>query len=164
MRFRLRDLGDRRPARPPDWPVSTGRPRVLVEAADGAVRVAVKRILDAAGYEVAGCGGPEAFRGGACPLVEEGRCSLAEGADVILNSLGLGMAESCAVLAAVRERVPDTPVVVEVPQPQLAYHRDELAGCWVALCPMTSAGLRERVHAALDAPDAQVGRVRGDGE
>lgn len=150
MRHALRGFGDRRPPGPPEWAVSTGRPRVLVEEADPALQFAVEGILGAAGYEVAGCGGPEALRAGACPLVEEGRCSLVEGADVILNSLGLGTAADRAVLAAVRKAVPDTPVVVELPQPEVAGHRAELVGCRVALCPITSAGLRHHVQAALE--------------
>ncbi len=153
VRKRLRDFSDTRPTQPNEWPVGARQaPRVLVEAADGAVRSAMQWLLEQDGYEVAACGGPEEFRAGACPLVETGRCSTAEGADVIVNSLGMecGHGKTWDVLRAVRERVSDTPVVVEIAQPRVASHADELAGCRVAPFPMWPAELRAHVRAAVN--------------
>jgi hypothetical protein len=90
------------------------RPRVLVESSDAAEQWAMEEALRGAGYEVAVCDGPSVY-GAPWPLVRQGECALAAGADVIVNGLPLGL-EGCQVmpfsvttaglLTAVREVAP----------------------------------------------------------
>jgi len=44
---------------PPDFTQEHLRPRVLVEEEDGAVRAAIVEMLEDAGFESVGCGGPD---------------------------------------------------------------------------------------------------------
>ncbi|MGZ4373093.1 MAG: hypothetical protein ACXVRQ_12990 [Gaiellaceae bacterium] len=80
---------------PGDWPERNGRARILVESPDHADLWAHAETLREAGYDVAVCIGPVRARVGergpamACPLLVDGRCSLTEGADVIVTSADL---------------------------------------------------------------------------
>jgi hypothetical protein len=134
-----------------------GRLRVLVENPD--FGFAAERVFEAAGYNVAVCGGPERLRGHRCPLVTEGRCALAEGADVIVHSLNPARPEHAAVLRALRARHPTTPLIVEVPSPALVRHTALLQGCTIMEMPATRDKLVSTVASSLDrAPKGDVAR------
>ena len=62
--------------------------------------------LRAAGNEVRQCTGPDRRSGLTCPLVEEGRCRLAEGADRIVTMLPGDDADCLAVTEAHRRLWP----------------------------------------------------------
>jgi hypothetical protein len=134
------------------WGEPTGRPRVLVESPDQADLWAHAEVLRAAGYEVALCTGPKngvprrwrwplyfedssqsepAAKPVLCPLVAEGRCALAEGADVVVSSPCLPQSQD--VLAALRRSSRAAVVVEQHPvtkerllsSVQLAAHRED---------------------------------------
>lgn len=132
---------------PGEWPERQGRARVLVEEADPASGWVVEKLLQNEGYDVAVCGGPEIL--GRCFLVTDGRCPLAEGADVVLNSLSLSQPDRREVVEALRARLPDTPVIVGVPLPQAAKHAVLLEGCRLMDFPPTSGTIKREVHEAL---------------
>lgn len=129
-----------------------GRPRVLVEHEDGAVQAGAERILREGGYDVATCGGPTTFRRARCPVVTTGRCALAEEADVIVHALNPDHPLNASVLQALKDRYPETPIVVEVPGPAVERHTDLLASCSVLPFPMTRESLLDAVEAALGDP------------
>lgn len=114
---------------PGTWSSRTERPRVLIEDPDGAIRWASKRFLQRQGFDVAVCPGPEAMGARRCPEVSCGTCPLAEGADIIYMNLGWNNPESRDVLQAHRSRYPDTPVVVEITDPNAKRFPDILTGC-----------------------------------
>ena len=132
---------------PGEWPERQARARVLVEEADPASGWAVQKLLQNEGYDVAVCGGPEVL--GRCFLVEDDRCPLAEGADVILNSLSLSQPDRREVVEALRARLPGTPVIVGVPQPQAAEHAALLEGCRLMVFPPDSGTIKREVRGAL---------------
>jgi len=136
----------------PGWTESTSKPRVLVEHEDGAVRSVAEKILREAGYDVAVCGGPTTFRRARCPVVTTGRCALAEGSDVIVHALNPDRPLNASVLQALKDRYPETPVVVEIPEPALRVHADLLAGCHALRFPMTRRSLLAAVDAAMRDP------------
>ena len=84
---------------PGDWPEPSGRPRILVESPDRADLWAHAETLREAGFDVAVCAGPidptasNEKSATTCPLLSDGRCSLAEGADVLVTSADLLDAE-----------------------------------------------------------------------
>ncbi len=87
----------------PGWPRASAGQRILVERRGwfDNRRVAALR---AAGYQVRQCSGPG--QGRACPLVEEGRCRLAEDADRIVTLLPADDPDCAAVTAAHQRRWP----------------------------------------------------------
>lgn len=127
-------FGRKKPPRsihPGEWPEQTGKPRVLIENPDGADLGAHAEVLREAGYDVATCAGPTAeikrvpwFRRGhlywgdsqpmerqertLCPLISEGHCPLAEGADVVVSTTQL--IDSREILATLSAR--STPALV----------------------------------------------------
>jgi CheY-like chemotaxis protein len=103
---------------PAAWPERAGRARVLIEDSDGGTSAAARQILQKAGYDVAVCCGPEYLSDRRCPLVADGTCAAAAGADVILCSLRLGMPENAAVVRALRAQHPSTPIVISVTEPR----------------------------------------------
>lgn len=130
---------------PGRWPsADRTRPKVLVESSDAADSWAVEMTLDLAGYEVAVCTG-QSERGAPCPLVQQGDCELATGADVILNHLPLTEPTNREILRMVRARVPETPVIVEAGLRERERHADLLAGCRVVPAPLTTRGLLDVV-------------------
>jgi hypothetical protein len=103
---------------PQTWPDSGGKPRVLVENPDGAELWAHAEVLREAGYEVATCAGPAEpatwhQRPTQCPLVGEGRCPLAEGADVVVTTNDLR--DGAEIIPALDATVPAAVVLVEEP-------------------------------------------------
>jgi CheY-like chemotaxis protein len=118
--------------------------RVLIETNDVAQAWALQGVLEDAGHQVAWCEGPTANR--PCPLVTEGRCSLVHQADVVLHDLRLSSATYGEVLAALRERSPETPVLVAATEMEASSHADRLAGCHTLTQPYGPRGLREAIE------------------
>ena len=109
------------------------RPVVLIECGDTAATIAQTGAFVDAGFAVRACPGPDAVGEDRCELLRRGRCHLVEGADVVFHDLDLDAAEDRQVLAAIRARYPELPVVVEVPTSGSHGHGhdDLLAGCTV---------------------------------
>ncbi|HWQ24304.1 MAG TPA: hypothetical protein VNK94_09390 [Gaiellaceae bacterium] len=94
---------------PQPWPW-VGQLRVLIEHPDEATGLALASVLRGEGFAVAVCPGPaESER---CPLVGPEGCAAAHGADVVVTALGLDRPAGREVLAALRARLPGTPLVV----------------------------------------------------
>jgi len=93
---------------PQPWPWPA--PRVLVEHADAEAMTDVLAALRGDGFAVAVCRGPE--HDSRCPLAADDGCAAAEGADVVVSWLGLATAEAREALAALRRRLPGTPLLV----------------------------------------------------
>ncbi len=147
----LRGIRRREPARTPVWPASSGRKRVLVENDAFAELHVIERILTDEGYEVITCAGPSSQERRACPLVEGDGCALVGDADLVVHGLRITEPENEAVLRAIRDQYRDTPVVVEVPMPQLEQLRTTLEGCRVITFPTTRNVLVDAVHDLLAA-------------
>ncbi len=108
---------------PQPWPWPA--PRVLVEHADAEATADVLAALRGDGFAVAVCRGPD--HDSRCPLAAGEQCAAAEGADVIVSWLGLATAEAREALAALRRRLPVTPLLV-VANPGEAALWPELVG------------------------------------
>ena len=130
------DWGSRRPGM---------RPRVLVESSDAAEQWAMEEALRGAGYEVAVCDGPSVY-GAPCPLVRQGECALAAGADVIVNGFPLGVPDNQDVIGALQERCPATPVIVEARRHEVEKFAELLEGCQVMPFSVTTAVLLSAVR------------------
>ena len=123
-------------------------PRVLVEESDGAVRSSVVRLLEKAGFQAVGCGGPDDNAGSRCPLMEPASCPAAAEADVIFFSFRLANPTNREILRLLKCRHPNTPIVVEVPKPQVAAHGELLAGTHPVYSPMTRRSITHAVRKA----------------
>lgn len=87
----------------PGWPPGSAGRRVLVERRNWFADRTVAA-LRAQGYHVRQCRGPDRRSGRACPLVEEGRCRLAEEADQIVPLLP-GDDDACAAVTEAHRRL-----------------------------------------------------------
>jgi DNA-binding response OmpR family regulator len=130
--------------RPQPWPWPG--PRVLLENPDERAGLASTSALRWAGFAVAVCPGPKGD--GWCPLPRDDGCALVRGADVIVSSLGLARPEGREVLAALRARSPETPVLVEVGDEEAGEHADSLSGCTLLPSPVEPEQLVAAVVAA----------------
>jgi len=139
------------PAVLPQWSASDVRPRVVVEHEDPVWRWAAAGLLEEAGYQVGGCGGPHELAGGECPLVTDGQCTLIEGADAVVNGLGIRDPGHRAVLASVRAHDGGLPVLVELPSPQRERLQADFPGCQQLPFPVRPQDLVEAVGAAIEA-------------
>jgi hypothetical protein len=133
----------------PRWPQDASGPRALVECEDATIQDGLTRVLRENGYAVAVCGGPEARASRGCPLVDEGACGLVEGADVVVHALDPNDAASCAILSSIRERAPETPIVVEVGPGAAGRPDDVVDGCAQVAYPMTGQALLDAVDRAV---------------
>lgn len=157
LRSRLRLLSARPASRTsgpthtglPKWSASGVRPRVVVEHDDAVWRWAAAGVLESAGYQVLGCGGPHAFADGTCPLVSEGRCALIEGADVVVNGLGIRHPANRDVLTTMRG-ASSVPVLVELPTTQRERLEADFPGCERIPFPVRPQDLVLAVHAAVE--------------
>ena len=95
----------------PAWPPLDPRPRVLVEVPGARWRAATEAAN--AGLRVIGCYGPSGTPKDWCPALRGERCPLAEGADVVVNSLRADDERTAAVLAAHCAR--KIPVLTDLP-------------------------------------------------
>ncbi|HET8617031.1 MAG TPA: GNAT family N-acetyltransferase [Actinomycetales bacterium] len=82
----------------PSWPAHAATAKVLVET-PGLAEHAITTALRSAGYDVRQCGGPTSGRREPCPLLDSGRCRLAQDADAIICLLPEG-GESSAIVAS----------------------------------------------------------------
>lgn len=116
-------------AQPPRWPDGAAGTRVLVEYPDPLVRDILERELRARGYQVLGCAGPrpDSEGGVSCPLLHQEHCPAVDGADVVINGLGLHKALTRIGLRRVRAQHPGLPVIVEAPQQAVEEHDGDLA-------------------------------------
>jgi hypothetical protein len=94
----------------PSWPPGDHRPHVLVEVAGR--RWAGERAAEAAGLITAMCAGPSARGEHGCPVLDGGRCPLADDADAIIVLLDPQDERSAQLVQAHRDRSPGTPVLV----------------------------------------------------
>jgi hypothetical protein len=104
-----------------EWDTSGGRTRVLLENPDRVELWAYAELLRGHGYDVATCAGPDHDGLTRCPLLESGRCSLVEGADVVASSCSL--VEGDAILARLAANG-SPPVVFEAPKPEFERYRE----------------------------------------
>jgi hypothetical protein len=132
----------------PRWSAGAGRPRVLVECDDETVQDGVLRVLRESGYVVAACGGSETRKSRVCPLVTDGRCGLVDNADIVVHMLDSATTQNRLVLYAIRECVPETPIVVEIPPSTTGTYDDRVSECQRVPFPVTRQALIEGIEAA----------------
>lgn len=135
----------------PRWPDGTTGRRALIECEDPTIQDGLTRVLHEHGYTVAVCGGPTARTARTCPLVVDGSCQLLEGANVVLHLLDAAEPANRAILASIRDRVPETPVVVEVGPTDENVLDDAVVGC-------EQVGYPVGRQALIDAVDRATGR------
>ena len=151
-----------------EWAVRTGRPRVLIENPDGADLWAHSAILRDAGYDVAVCQGPSENVNGRgflrgfsrrdevepalCPMLENGRCKLVDGADVIVSSTDLPQSRSILSILS-RRSLPA--LVVEGTKSVIEREAEAIGGAGVIELPVTEQRLLAAVAAALESTSEQ---------
>lgn len=94
----------------PSWPPADHRPKVLVEVAGG--RWAGERPANDAGLATALCSGPERRHRTGCPVLDGGRCPLADGADVIVILLDPEAERTASLIAEHARLQPGKPILV----------------------------------------------------
>ncbi len=94
----------------PTWPAGDRRLRVLVEVAGR--RWSGEAAADAAGLATAMCAGPASRGEHGCPVLDGGRCPLADEADAIIVLLDPADERSSRLVRAHCEQSPGTPVLV----------------------------------------------------
>lgn len=130
---------------PQPWPWAG--PRVLIEQTDEARADALVTQIRQAGYSVAVCPGP--LPDVHCPLTGDEGCAAAQGADVVVSGLGLQSGEARDALAALRRRLPKTPLIVEAPPEDAANWPELVEGCEV-VNPPAPERLLESIRSALE--------------
>jgi len=138
----------RRRIQPPRFSRWRSDPRVLVEESDGATRESFLRVLEQAGFEAVGCGGPDENSGSRCALSGPAGCAAAADADVVFFSLRHSDPVNQEVLRALKRRYPHTPIVVEIPKPKELAHHDLLIGTHPVYSPITRRTLARSVREA----------------
>jgi hypothetical protein len=121
--------------------------RVVVEIPDAGDRWVASELLTEAGYEVVSCGGPSDLDR-SCPIEVGESCPAIAAADVVVSSLRADVARHGGILAELRSRYPDTPLIVEAPAMVAVEHADVLDGCEVVY-PFTAEVLRTRIDEVL---------------
>ena len=130
---------------PMTWAPRTTKPRVLVENPDRAELLAHADILREAGYDVAVCTGPDVGRGGracGCPLLEGERCTLVDGADVVVSTSSLSGSDD--ILAALHAQG-SLPIVFEVSPPDLDRYGEAAPEAILLPQPVTAKSLLDAV-------------------
>ena len=127
------------------------RPRVLVEAAEWGAREHLSSVLRQEGYETVTCPGPEGA-GQRCHLAAGDGCTAAEHADVVVHALRPSDLRNVEALRALRQRLPEVPVVVEASPPDVRRRAAELEGCVVVPAPASPDALLDAVSRALGEP------------
>lgn len=94
----------------PTWPPADERRRVLIEVAGR--RWSGEEAADRAGLSTVMCAGPAARGEHGCPVLEGGRCPLADGADAIVMLLDPDDERSARLAQAHRQQSPSTPLLV----------------------------------------------------
>ena len=154
MRQRLRIGSKDEGEAPPNWDADSRKLRVLVETTDRAERLAITAELKAAGFDAVSCGGPYSLHGGECALVAGGACSAVAGADAIFHRLNPANPANREVLVALKRTYPKTPIVIEIPQPDLRRFADALDGCNILLMPAHAPAMVAAIRRAVKAPPA----------
>ena len=95
---------------PPSWPPLDDRRRILVEVAGG--RWSGEREADDAGLATVMCPGPGRRGKHGCPVLEGGRCPLADGADAIIVLLDPDDDETARLIESHRRMSPGVPILV----------------------------------------------------
>jgi hypothetical protein len=133
--------------------------RVLVECPPGSSPLLIAAAIERHGYAVRTCEGPD--RRHPCALVEQGACSLVDGADVVVNLLNGPDPDARLVLDHLSRQRRPPEVVTELTQPEIdrlsatdewTFRRDHVE---ILASPLTS----EALLAAIDAAAARA--VRG---
>jgi hypothetical protein len=122
------------------------RPRLLIEDARPALAISDFSLFRDAGFDVAFCSGPDGNPGD-CPLLRGERCTLVDGADVVLH----GLDPELGVAAAIRRERPALPVVVEQHRQQDGTPEPVPAGCVPLGYPCS---VRGQIDALLRAEEA----------
>jgi DNA-binding NtrC family response regulator len=132
-------------------PHPDGRIRVVVENEDFAERFVARKILEEAGFDVVGCGGPAELAGSRCPLTVGEDCAAIRDADVVVSSFRVEGSQGAEILASIRRRYPETPVIVEAPGAAVQGNEALLEGCHVVF-PLTAGRLRDTVNEVIGSP------------
>ncbi len=126
---------------------SESRGRVLLEYPAHSTPSSLATVLRDAGCDVSVCEGPTTTH--SCNLLEDGECGLVDGADVVVNGLGLGNSAHRDLIEALRSYRPDQPLLVEVPGPQADKFPEVLDSCVLVSSPVTASSLCDAVSSAL---------------
>jgi hypothetical protein len=138
----------------PTWPPDDPRPRLLVEVAGR--RWSGEAAADAAGLATAMCAGPAARGEHGCPVLEGGRCPLADDADAIIVLLDPKDERSVRLVEAHREQSPGTPVFVRHGLPQGSGCQDVAVDGNDAVAQVLAlVGPGSRSHAASGTPEPE---------
>ncbi|MDQ1490461.1 MAG: hypothetical protein QOJ23_2975 [Actinomycetota bacterium] len=121
------------------------RVRVLIEEPSAALRLSGFRLFEEAGLDVAVCPGPDDRE--PCPLVLQGECPLALGADVVVIGSGLHGHDRQELAQAWQRHHPDTPVLAEV---SMAGAEEPLPGCRPLLSPSSVQGQISAIWHAVE--------------
>lgn len=127
--------------------VGLAEPTRPARAAGGDERRSTHRGVRRAGYAVAICPGPAAEA--RCPLAGDEGCAAAAGADVVVSSLGQETAQAREALAALRERLPGRPLLIEADGNAGGRWPELLAGCELLAVGATPAQLAARIGGLL---------------
>lgn len=136
------------------------RPTVLVECGDGGAAFARIQLLQAAGYRVSWCPGPDGHPVHRCPLVNGTECPLVARADVVVSSLGLDHEGARAVLQAADTTHPGLAVVIETSDASADTWKSVVDSHQLVSAPASASDLVTAVTEALAA--AGGGRVHLD--
>ena len=120
-------------------------PRLLVEGDDQALALSDFSRFRQAGFEVAWCSGP-ARRPEDCAVLRNEDCPLVRGADVVLHALS----SDAGIVAAIRNRYPDTWLVQVVRAPQRDSHRDQCGPGVLSESDPVEAQVRAVCHALFN--------------
>ena len=129
---------------------------MLIEAAEWSARQSMSQALQRAGFRTEVCPGP-AGADHRCPLAGGGGCVAAEHADVVVHALHPGDHRNREALNALRHRLPDTPVVLDVPERARAVLAEDCDGCVVVPSPRSADSLVDAVRTAVRTSDRRSG-------
>ena len=130
---------------PGEWEERRGRDRVLVENPDRSQLWAYAETLREAGYEVATCAGEHPDGHDRCPLLERGRCTLVDGADVVVSTCSMQRGDRLLAVLGTRG---STPVVFEAPPPDFEKYAHLAENATLVPTPVTERGLLDAVGEA----------------
>lgn len=131
----------------PRWAGGT-RGRILVETAEWGDRELISTVLRRAGFATVACPGP-AGAGQRCSLAAGNGCQAAVEADVVVHALRSCDARNLEALRALRQQLPDTPVIVEASEHVARQLADDYEGCIVLEAPLSAAAVVTAVEQVL---------------
>lgn len=136
---------------PATWPSGEAQQlRVVLEGSPDERTGEVLEALQGAGFDVAVCHGPSVEA--ACPLVEHGSCSLIDGADAVVNMLGVADEENCEILVELQDVTPRVPVVSVMTENEERTHAGELTRAHPLCKPVAPQAVLDTVIDALEEP------------